>query len=178
MRTLITVVAVLAAATVVGIFVILPGFFSARREPSAVETAVIRRLQRAAIPSDVAALANPIGASSEVIAEGREHFRDHCAVCHGNDGRGKTDVGPNFYPPVPDLTSGEIQALSDAELYYAIREGVRFSGMPAWGSHGDEGDWANWKLVHFIRHLPKLGRDELEQMNAGRERSHGHSHSH
>lgn len=73
-------------------------------------------------------------------------------------------MGATFYPPVPDMTSPVIQSLSDGELYYAIRNGVRLSGMPAWGSHGDEDDWTNWKLVHFIRHLPNLTKAELGEM--------------
>jgi mono/diheme cytochrome c family protein len=184
MKVLVVALAVLAAAVASVTITALPGFFSARREPGAMESLVVRRLRRAAIPVDVRRLENPIGASAEVLAEAREHFGEHCAVCHGNDGRGKTDIGPNFYPPVPDLTAREIQSLSDAELYYAIREGVRFSGMPAWGSHGEEGDWANWQLVHFVRHLPKLTPDELRDMERGGTETtppaheHGHQHEH
>jgi hypothetical protein len=73
-------------------------------------------------------------------------------------------MGPNFYPPVPDMTSPEIQSLSDGELYYAIRNGVRFTGMPAWGSDSAEDEWSNWKLVHFIRRLPKITKQELQAM--------------
>ena len=56
------------------------------------------------------------------------------------------------------------EAHSPTQLYYAARNGVRFSGMPAWGSDSAEDDWANWKLVHFIRHLPKITKAELREM--------------
>src|SRR5262249_3727287 len=64
------------------------------------------------------------------------------------------------------------QSLSDGELFYIIQNGVRFTGMPAWGSdpaehegHGESHDQKdNWELVQFIRHLPKITRDELEEM--------------
>ena len=52
--------------------------------------------------------------------------------------------------------------LSDGELFYIIKNGVRMTGMPAWGGEGDDAD--NWKLVHFIRHLPKITPGEIEEM--------------
>jgi hypothetical protein len=62
------------------------------------------------------------------------------------------------------------QSLSDGELFYIIQNGVRFTGMPAWGSDPEESDGEshdeddNWELVHFIRHLPKIARAELDEM--------------
>jgi mono/diheme cytochrome c family protein len=155
---------VLIGAAGVAYFFVLPDFFSARAKPSALEAAVVRRIRRLAIPKGTRERENPMVLSAGVLAEGRAHFADHCAGCHGNDGRGKTDVGSNFYPPVPDMTSPDIQSLSDGELYYAIRNGVRFSGMPAWGSDSAEDDRSNWILVHFIRHLPNITKAELREM--------------
>ena len=54
------------------------------------------------------------------------------------------------------------QQLSDGELYYIIHNGVRWTGMPAWGEPGNDPD--SWKLVLFIRHLPNLTTDELHDM--------------
>lgn len=163
MKWLVVVLSI-AAVLAVGYFVALPDFFSARVEPSALEETAVRRIRRLAIPKAIRERENPLGLSTAVLAEGRAHFADHCAVCHGNDGRGKTEMGPNFYPPVPDMTSETIQSLSDGELYYAIRNGVRFSGMPAWGSADADDDWSNWQLIHFIRHLPEVTPAELEEM--------------
>jgi hypothetical protein len=56
------------------------------------------------------------------------------------------------------------QALTDGELFYIIENGVRFTGMPAWGGPGSAEK--SWHLVHFIRHLPKLADDEKAQMEA------------
>ena len=162
--TLVVIVLAALVGAAAAYFLILPDFFSARAKPNRAEEIVVRRVRRLAIPREIRMRENPIGLTSEVLTEGRGHFADHCAVCHGNDGRGDTEMGRNFYPPVPDMTSSVIQSLSDGEIYYAIRNGVRFSGMPAWGSHEAEDDWSNWKLVHFIRHLPKLTKAELAEM--------------
>jgi mono/diheme cytochrome c family protein len=186
MKSLLVSFVVVGALAGIAIAFVLPDFFRADVAPSALETAVVRRLRRAAIPREIRDRQNPIGLSQQVLGEAREHFAEHCALCHANDGRGKTDIGPNLYPPVPDMTADKIQSLSDGELYYAIRNGVRFSGMPAWGSHGEEaeGDWENWKLVHFIRHLPRITAEELRAMEGRAERSsntdppHRHRHEH
>ena len=69
-------------------------------------------------------------------------------------------MGPNMYPPVPDMRTGFTQELTDGELFYIIKEGIRFSGMPGWGGDDEE----NWKLVHFIRHLPNLSKEEIDFM--------------
>ena len=61
----------------------------------------------------------------------------------------------------------DTQQMSDGQLYYTIKNGVRLSGMPAFGEPGDN-DLATWKLVSFIRHLPSLTQDEelkMEQLN-------------
>lgn len=55
------------------------------------------------------------------------------------------------------------QALSDGELYYVIHNGIRFTGMPAWGAQ--EPDEDSWKLVLFIRHLPQLSAAEVTDMD-------------
>jgi len=73
-------------------------------------------------------------------------------------------MGPNFYPPVPDLRESVIQSMADGEIFYVIHYGVAFTGMPAWGDGQPEKDTESWKLVHFIRHLPKVTPDEIAQM--------------
>ncbi len=55
------------------------------------------------------------------------------------------------------------QSLTDGELYFVIQNGIRLSGMPAWGEKSDH-DHASWALVHFIRRLPQLSPTELQDM--------------
>ena len=52
----------------------------------------------------------------------------------------------------------ETQSLSDGELFYIVHNGIRLTGMPAWGKDPPEKDEDSWKLVHFIRHLRSCGR--------------------
>jgi mono/diheme cytochrome c family protein len=123
-----------------------------------------RALRRLAVPSDLRGRKNPVPLTSEVLAEGKAHFADHCAVCHGNDGKGQTAMGPNFYPPVPDMTLQETQSQSDGELFATIENGIRLTGMPAWGNGTAESAYGSWSLVHFIRGLPSLTPEEADEM--------------
>ncbi|MBM3809577.1 MAG: cytochrome c, partial [Acidimicrobiia bacterium] len=98
------------------------------------------------------------------FAAAREHFADHCASCHANDGSGHTEMGRNFYPKVPDMRLPRTQDLSDGELFYIIENGVMLTGMPGWSTGTPEGERSSWQLVHFIRRLSKLTPDDFEVM--------------
>ncbi len=155
---------VLVGAGVIGLKHMLDHGFSARDKPTEIEKVIARRLRYLSIPSAHARLTNPVPLTPEVLARARAHFADHCATCHGNDGRGKTTIGQNLYPKVPDMTLKETQDLPDGHLFYIIKNGVRLTGMPAWGENTPEDDRETWELVHFIRHLPHLTDKELAQM--------------
>jgi hypothetical protein len=76
-----------------------------------------------------------------------------------------------MYPKPPDLRKAETQNRTDGELFWIIENGVRFTGMPAFSSHGMSND--SWKLVHFIRHLPQLTADERMEMSRNNPKSPG-----
>jgi mono/diheme cytochrome c family protein len=145
-----------------GIALIRRGF-STRETPSAMERFAATTARRLAVPAQYRQLRSPLPASPENIQAGMEHFADHCATCHANDGSGDTLFGKGFYPRPPDMRTAETQNKSDGELYYTIENGVRLSGMPGFGEDQAGGD-DTWKLVLFIRQLPKLTADELAQM--------------
>ena len=137
---------------------------SARREPSAVEELAARSFRRLATPNSVRDTRNPVALSAEVLAAGRGHFADHCASCHANDGSGNTEIGRGLYPKAPDMRLPATQSLTDGELFSIITNGIRLTGMPAWGSGTREDDLGTWHVVHFIRHLPRISAEELAEM--------------
>jgi mono/diheme cytochrome c family protein len=139
--------------------------FSSRAEPSRLESAVALRLRHLSIPSELRGKASPLPATRENLREGLEHFADHCAVCHGNSGAGDTPIGRGLYPKPPVLADTRTQSLSDGELFAIIQNGIRFTGMPAFGGAGDaHAEEDSWRLVQFIRHLPKITKEELAEM--------------
>ncbi len=154
---------------------VLHGGLSAKATPTRLEALVARNARHLAIPSNARLAQNPVLDSPEGQHEARLHFADHCAICHANDGGGDTTIGSGLYPKPPDLRLPSTQDLSDGELFWIIENGVRFTGMPAFGGNGDHANPGNhdsaqdsWKLVHFIRHLPHLTaaeRAEMERYN-------------
>jgi len=138
---------------------------SARSQPSALEAYVVRKARGWLVPDAARKLVNPVPATSETLQHGKEHWADHCATCHANNGSGDTEMGRNLYPKVPDMRAPATQSLSDGELYYIIRNGVPLTGMPAWGDPQlGNADTQTWILVSFIRHLPSLTPDEIAAM--------------
>lgn len=137
--------------------------FSAHDKPTVTEVFVARSLRRWAVPSDLQDAKNPVPLTPEVLAEARAHFADHCATCHGNDGKG-SGMGRRMHPHAPDMTLAATQSMSDGELFATIENGIRLTGMPGWGTGTAESAYGSWTLVHFIRHLPKLAPDELAEM--------------
>ena len=137
--------------------------FSARAQPSAVETMAARTARAMALPSNARERKNPVANSDEVLAEARAHWADHCALCHANDGSGQVEMGQRMYPPPPDMRKEPTQKTTDGELFYIIENGIRLTGMPAWGGT-EVGENDSWKLVHFIRHLPAISATEVADM--------------
>jgi len=138
--------------------------FSAKTEPHFFEVLIARQIRHLAIPLNQRNAPNPVPLTPAVLKDARAHFADHCAICHANDGSGRTPIGKNVYPKAPDLRQADTQSMSDGELFWAIHNGIRFTAMPAWGGDEPEKDLDSWKLVHFIRHLPNITREELHEM--------------
>ena len=169
MRTkLIVFIVVLVLGTIAAVgwmgYQVFSTGFSAKPQPHALEVLVARQIRHLAIPLEQRNAPNPIPLNPEVMKESLAHFADHCATCHANDGSGQTPIGKNVYPKAPDLRLADTQSMSDGEIFWVIHNGIRFTAMPAWGEGDPAEDKDSWKLVHFIRHLPKLTPEELDQM--------------
>src|SRR5581483_4562262 len=115
------------AGVLAGFFWLRNHTFSAREEPSWMEKMMARQARKIATPADAKAMKNPSPITEAVMAEAREHFVEHCSMCHGIDGRGKTVIGRNLYPKVPDLLDADTQQMSDGELFYIISNGIRLT---------------------------------------------------
>ena len=158
-------VALLALAVLCLAFLMLRGF-RASSTPSKFETVVARSLRNASIPWHERHEKNPFLGDSQALQQGREEFFQRCAVCHGIDGSGRTQIGLHEYPRVPDLRASLTQNLTDGEIRYIIENGVQLSGMPAFGSPHRVSGPASWKLTLFVRSLRPLSKAELQQQAA------------
>lgn len=138
--------------------------FSAPTQPTTLEAFVAKTTRSAAIPVQARDKRNPVPASDDVLADARAHWADHCATCHANNGSGDTEMGTHLYPPAPDMRAADTQDRTDGELFYIIQNGVRLTGMPAWSSGSEHDTQDSWKLVRFVRQLPKLSAEEEQEM--------------
>jgi mono/diheme cytochrome c family protein len=99
---------------------------------------------------------NPVPATPENIAYGKQAFTSFCMVCHGLDGQNTgVPFAEMMSPPVPSLASPRVQAYTDGQLKWIIENGIYPSGMPS--SKGVFSDDDMWSMVLYIRNLPKQG---------------------
>jgi len=148
---------IMLTAFACGALVVIVGFtqikLDALQEPGHIETvlatrakhAIVRRWSRQGIPPAPTNL-------QASIEEGDKLFGTECATCHGLDGHKLTDAGRWMYPRAADLRSPEVHQYSDRELFWIVKNGIRLSGMPAFGKV--ESDDHIWNLVHYVRTLP------------------------
>ena len=163
-RLLLWTAAILLLGVIVGVVFFRGSGITATREPWPLEERMAKGGWRFLIPRDIRDATNPVPATPEVVRAGLEHFADHCAVCHGNNGSGDTAIGRRIFPRAPDMRAPRTQSLTDGELFYAIERGIPWTAMPAWETGTPEGAEESWKLVRFIRHLPALTPEEITAM--------------
>ena len=158
----ITLFGLLLAEFIVGEVFLRTHQFSAKETPSWLEKTFAQHARNISVPADAKALKNPRAVDDRIMAEAREHWTEHCSICHGIDGRGDAVIGRSMYPPVPNMTEAQTQQKTDGEIFYIVSNGVRLTGMPAW--QGEDSPEEIWDLVSFIRHLPQLTPGEIKEM--------------
>jgi mono/diheme cytochrome c family protein len=160
----VTVLLICVVAIGVAFTVARRGGLAADKEPGGVERTVAGRLVRLSIPSEADRQQNPFANDADAWKEARAHYADHCAICHGRDGKAESEVGENMYPKASDLTHPDVQQRSDGALFYIIQNGIRWTGMPAWKNEHSPDE--TWKLVTFIRKAPTLTEADLRTEEA------------
>lgn len=135
--------------------------WSASAKPGAVETRIANHVRERWISIHANDQQNPVAPTSDNLARGREEYNAHCAACHAPDGSGRNRFEADFYPPIARLV-GDMQQMSDAEIYFVIANGVALSGMPAFGDrHRPE---ELWEIILWVRHLAHLTPDERKKI--------------
>jgi len=139
--------------------------FRANTQPTYFEARIARALRNASIPHRERRAKNPAQGNPDALNAGRDRFLMQCSSCHGIDGSGRTQMGQNLYPRVPDLRSDSTQSLTDGEIHYIIENGVQLTGMPAWRTAHPAAQSDSWELVSFIRSLKPLTHREMAQQS-------------
>lgn len=106
---------------------------------------------------------NPMAATTQTIADGKDAFSHYCVACHGLDGQNTgVPFADRMSPPVPSLASKPVQDYTDGQLKWIIDNGLWPSGMP--GSKGILSDDEVWSIVVYLRHLPPAGSQGEPEM--------------
>lgn len=104
-----------------------------------------------AVQTQAGSQQNPVAQDRRALEAGRLAYTGSCAVCHGVSGDGKGAFGEGLYPPATNLQGRDTQEKSDAKLFWIIKNGLSFLGMPAFG--GNYTDEQIWELVTYTRSL-------------------------
>ncbi len=97
---------------------------------------------------------------SKLIKMGFREYHAMCRLCHGAPGYEQAEFARGLYPKPPDLVSKGMQQRSDAELYWVVKNGIKMTGMPAFGpTHSND---ELWSIVGFLRRMPGMQAKEYE----------------
>lgn len=130
--------------------------------PSRIEKRIATLALDKSVAKRAPARTNPLPATPETLREGLKEYREYCVVCHGAPGVDPGAIGKGLNPGAPDLSLPRVQARTDAQLFWITSEGIRMTGMPAFGPTHDENEI--WHMVAFLRHLPELTDEEASRL--------------
>ncbi len=131
---------------------------TATRKPLPLERTVANMAKDVVIPLEAHNAKDPVPPSDEAIKAGEQVYLQDCALCHGADGHGYTNLGRHMFPPAMDLTSPHVQHWTNGDLFWIIENGISLTGMPSWSSTISATD--SWKIAQFIHALPRLDAEQ------------------
>jgi len=149
------VIITLVVLIVGGLVFALLGFMptNADSTPPRMEHRIANTALDAAMERRAPRLTNPVPPTDDNLIEGMKIYTMNCAVCHGALDNKPSPLANSFYPPPPQII---LDPLDDPEwhIYYAVRTGVRYTGMAAWNKALTEPEM--WKVTAFLSRIEKL----------------------
>jgi mono/diheme cytochrome c family protein len=154
-KTVLTVIAVILIEIIVLIIGAYSGItdISATKPEGKITDWFLNTTKDHSIRSRAERIAVPSLKDSTLVATGFEHYNEMCVTCHGAPGREPDELAQGLNPPAPDLAQSTTD-LSPGEMFLIVKDGIKMTGMPAWGStHSDS---ALWAIVGFLQRLQTL----------------------
>ena len=149
------IIVVIVVAILVGWMVAWFGLMptTADATPSSLETKLASHALDASMERSAPRVTNPVPVTDENLIDGIKTYSMNCAICHGDLDYKPSVLEHAMYPPPPQLV---LDPMDDPEwhIFYAVRTGVRYTGMPAWGKALSEQDI--WKVTAFLSRVDKL----------------------
>ena len=162
-RFLLGCITVVAAAALAGAAIMFGGYFdlTASRPDPAPMAWVLTTTRSNAIERAAAGIAAPAGFSEAQARQGRALYGETCVHCHGAPGVDPADWsgGMNPEPPwLPDIAG----ALTPAEVFWVVQNGIRMTGMPSFGKVLDADK--TWAVVAFVKQLPGMSEEQYKAL--------------
>ena len=116
------------------------------------------RIRREAPKRDVS------GFSTADLKAGADIYQKDCAVCHGLPGQETPPIGKGEFPPPPQLFTVDGRVIDDPAgvTYWRVKNGIRLTGMPAFGSSLDEQQM--WQVTALVARADKLPPEALDAL--------------
>ncbi len=149
------IIFILVLAVVVGLIITMTGLLptSADATPPKIEERIASQALDASMEKHAPRVNNPVPPTDANLIDGMKVYTMNCALCHGTLDRKPSVLEHSMYPPPPQLI---LEPLDDPEwhIFFAVRTGVRYTGMPAWNKALSEEDM--WKVTGFLSRIDKL----------------------
>lgn len=164
MRVLVLVLITICLLVVAGMVYLFSGYYdiSATRPHWKTTVWMINQLRERSVEFHSKGIKFHDLKDPRLIKAGVEHYHEMCRLCHGAPGHEKEEFAKGLYPKPPNLTSKEIQGMSDAEAFWVIKNGIKMTGMPAFGPTHDDNEL--WGIVGFWRRLPGLKPEQYKEV--------------
>jgi mono/diheme cytochrome c family protein len=171
MRTFIWLLGLLVLFTAgVGVFIWSGAYNIAADDPHwSLTTRLMETVRDRSIKARLSGIAVPKLDDESLIRVGAGNYDAMCAGCHLEPGEDDTELSVGLYPAPPNLGRDRID--DPAEAFWAIKHGIKMSGMPAWGKSME--DEYIWGMVAFLQRLPGMSADQYHELV---EASEGHTH--
>ena len=154
----------IAASIATGYVLLERGYvdFGADRAPSSSEAKIAMGAVDAWADRNAGDQKNPLPATEENITAGATVYLNHCAGCHGVPSNPQSEFQRSFYPPAPGFFR-DMPDMDDAQTFYVIKRGIRWTGMPAWDrTLSDEQIWQSVIFFDNMHKLPSSAADVFQ----------------
>lgn len=169
------IVGILLVAFVPAILIVTGIFsMSAMNKPSSLEEKIGNWAWITSAEKNAPKMKNPLGVDM-ALDQGMDHYKENCVICHAAPGVEASEISKGLNPPAPMLDIPLVQKRTDGELFWTVKNGIRLTGMPAFGpTHSDQ---EIWQIVQFVRHLPQITAKEQTELREASEEEHHHEKS-
>lgn len=115
---------------------------------------------------------NPFLNDASAVDVGLDHYKENCVVCHGVADIEPGEIAAGLNPHPPRLRAAKLEDMTDGQLFYLIKNGIRATGMPGFGpTHTDD---EIWKIAAFLRKMDSLSEAQKSKLVPAEDSEHHH----